>query len=215
MYRYDGHTDGGIDCRTATFPSYTSAPDMDRCPVSAKAPSTRAANCGCPSEDETDCYQCCMPGVVETRILRKPQRCELPDCHYSIPAMTCWDPPTQPRNECNPLCFDWRVDEPGPNDSYGLNGLNWYDYRIFEGRYKDNRLSKDQIYTPAHPGFTNVVPKKDALADFVCKRPMECYSKEPNMISCNYCPFAKDVNYFRDWRCCEAKPPAPWKPPRA
>ena len=31
MYRYDGHTEGGVDCQIHTFPEF-SASDMPRCP---------------------------------------------------------------------------------------------------------------------------------------------------------------------------------------
>jgi len=159
-----------------------------------------------------DCWDCCMPGVIETKVLRRPVQCVKPQCNYCIPSIPCRDPPVSPKTSCTALCFDWSVEAPGPNDSYGLNGLNWHDWAM-GGAYLETQsmASKAVKYTKGHPGFSENVPPPDYVMP-VCDRPMECYSRCPGFRRCRT-DFRTDVNYFRDWRCCEAKPPAPWRPP--
>ncbi|XP_005106972.1 uncharacterized protein LOC101856920 [Aplysia californica] len=200
------------DCRIAMKFHPVDVTKIPVCPAS-KQSSTKPPFCGCPNDLETKCWKCCMPGVIETRLLRQPVECVKPRCNYSIPSIPCYDPPRHVADRCDPLCFEWTVDEPGPNDSYGLNGLNWYDWQM-ERRFSNTPLleSKTFGYKPAHPGF-NIKPPLANTPIYVCTRPIECYARSEN--PCKTSPFATDINYFRDWRCCEMKPPQPWKPPYA
>ncbi|CAL1526458.1 unnamed protein product [Lymnaea stagnalis] len=188
--------------------------DMTYTPICPRRPppsSTMIPNCGCPDQsldDESIC--CCMPDVLETRVLRRPQTCVKMPCNYCIPAVPCQDPPKPPKPLArDPLCFDWTVDEPGPNDSYGHKGLNWYDWKM--GTLMEINF-EEKLNETSHPGLSNA-PVPTSITKLVCQLPVMCYARSP--VPCKTSPFATDVNYFRDWRACEAKPPPPWKAPYA
>ncbi|XP_059170211.1 uncharacterized protein LOC131951830 [Physella acuta] len=177
------------------------------CPRPQRYPSTKNPDCACPRTEPYRC--CCMPGVIETRIVRRPVKCVKPPCCYSIPAIPCNDPPKSPKPpKRDPLCFDWSVEEPGINDSYGLRGLNWYDWTMGKTKVAQPVRSNPNI----HPGLDQKTIN-NSMDHLICRLPLMCYARHP--APCHPAPFAGDVNYFRDWRCCDAKPPPAWKPPYA
>ncbi|GFO44756.1 hypothetical protein PoB_007126100 [Plakobranchus ocellatus] len=169
----------------------------------------RGPNCGCPMQDEGCTWQCRLAGPLETRIFKRPKRYVKPVCDYRIPAIPCEETKGERQPSCNPLCFDWTVDEPGPNDSYGLNGLNLYDWQM--ENINKYAMVPTAVYVPEHPGYSKIqAPENTPI--YLCRLPIECYARSPGPWG-RPSPFANSVNYFRDFRCCASKPPPPWKPP--
>ncbi|GFS09339.1 hypothetical protein ElyMa_006618700 [Elysia marginata] len=170
-------------------------------------PMPNPLNCGCPMQEEDSCWQCWQSCPLETHIFQQPRRVEKPHCYFTIPAIPCVETKEERRLPCDPLCFDWTVDEPGPNDSYGLNGLNPSDWLMEDiNRYAMQFPTRG--YTPNHPGYSKVQAPSNTPV-YMCKLPLECYSRFPG--PCKPSPFAKNVNYFRDFRCCKTKPPPQWR----
>ncbi|KAK3799314.1 hypothetical protein RRG08_048821 [Elysia crispata] len=169
-----------------------------------------STNCGCPVKDAA-CWDCRLSCPVETHFFKRPRRVEKSCRCFTIPAISVVEAKEERRLPGDPLCFDWTVNEPGPNDSYGKNGLNCYDWEMEEiTKYAMQVPTKG--YTPSHPGYSNV-QAPSATPIYQCRLPIECYARFPG--PCKTSPFVKSVNYFRDFRCCKSKPPPPWKPPYA
>ncbi|RUS84089.1 hypothetical protein EGW08_008128 [Elysia chlorotica] len=177
-------------------------------PVNPSLP--RGLNCGCPVQDD-----CCVgdlnPYALETHIFQQPRLPKSSNCSFCIPGMLVSEEREQQGLRSDPLCFDWTVNEPGPNDSYGLNGLNYYDWEMKAiNNFAIQAPTKG--HTPSHPGFSKTKPPS-ATPVYQCRLPIACYARFPG--PCRSSPSFQSVNYFKNSRGCQSPALPPWKPPYA
>ncbi|KAH9524867.1 hypothetical protein Btru_028088 [Bulinus truncatus] len=138
--------------------------DMTRVPVCGPPDvnSGWLSTAGCPRLfGRAEEYCCNMPGTIEAQVMKqrpaevcrshrattasRPCRATT---HLESDSLSSVASPPKPRRD--PLCFNWTVDEVGPNDSYGLNGLNWYDWGKMRELNQEQPSLSSKHFT--HPG---------------------------------------------------------------